>query len=80
MVHKSSLVFISFLIGACSGPKSRIKIYKIDYARQSLVRSLSDKDVLTFSEADGFLCTSPKDLERLAEEVIARENHCKSKE
>ena len=77
MVYQASLTFLVFLLCGCASQQPRFKIYKIESNRQLLVRSLSDKDVLSYGEADGFLCVSPQDLERLAEEVIARENHCK---
>lgn len=74
MVRKAFIaLFLPFII-SCTSPGPRFKIYKLSYDRGLLVRDRSDKDVLTFEEAHGYLCISPTDLERLAEEIMARKN------
>ena len=77
LISVGILLILATLLG-CSH-QSRIKIYKIDAAHGRLVRSLSDKDVLSFEDAHGYFCTSPRDLERLAEEMVARKNECEEK-
>lgn len=71
-------VFIFSLLLGCAS-ESRVKIYKIDYQRQMLIRDLKEKDTLTYEQADGFLCMSQKDVERFADQLVTKEAFSKEK-
>jgi len=64
-------VIFSYLFLGCAN-KARVKLYKFSYKEKLFVREkrkLHKKDVKTLKQADGFICTSQRDLERAAEGV-----------
>lgn len=76
MVFRKLIILLFSLILLSCGTTSRIKLYKYDSSRGLFVRDSKNKDVLRTDKAHGYYCISPQDLERLAEEVIARKNKC----
>jgi len=75
VVWRIFVIILIFSLISCAKDQARIKIYKYNHNRGLLVRKSGDMDVLTLDRAHGFLCISPRDLERLAEEIIARKNY-----
>ena len=82
------LLLVLSLTGCAHGRKCRTKsgcdlfqskLYVHDAHRGLFIRDLKDKDVLTYKEGHGLICTSEKDFRKLIDEAIVEKAYKEQK-
>lgn len=73
MVKKALLIVILLLmvvlLFGCTHQRE-YRIYVHDYERKLFIRDLKSKDVLTYKDADGFLCLPEEDVRKLMDQIV----------